>query len=196
MEIKKETRTEAELIALAQSGEERAIEELLCRYADLVKSCARGFFLVGGETDDLVQEGMIGLYGAIVNYRKDEESCSFKSFAYMCIRRRIIDAVKRASSKKNSPLNDGISAEDVDGWLIYSAFNPEENLIFNDERREIKQEMVRVLSDFEYKVFSLYMEGMSNAQICETTRKSEKSVSNAIQRSKAKLQAALKKERE
>ena len=196
MENKKEVRTETELIALAQSGEERAIEELLCRYADLVKSCARGFFLIGGETDDLVQEGMIGLYGAIVNFRKDEAGSNFKNFAYMCVRRRIIDAVKRASSKKNSPLNDGISADDVDGWLIYSAFNPEESLIYSDERREIKQEMVRVLSDFEYKVFSLYMEGLSNAQICETTGRSDKSVSNAIQRSKVKLQAALKTDRE
>lgn len=196
MENKKELRTEAELIALAQSGEERAIEELLCRYADLVKSCARGFFLLGGETDDLVQEGMIGLYGAIVNFRQDEANGSFKNFAYMCVRRRIIDAVKRASSKKNSPLNDGISAEDVDGWLIYSAFNPEDRLIYSDERREIKQEMVRILSDFEYKVFTLYMDGLSNAQICETTGKSDKSVSNAIQRSKVKLQAALKKEKE
>jgi RNA polymerase sporulation-specific sigma factor len=196
MENKKELRTEAELIALAQSGEERAMEELLYRYADLVKGCARGFFLVGGETDDLVQEGMIGLHGAIVHFRQDEASGSFKNFAYMCVRRRIIDAVKRASSKKNSPLNDGISAEDVDGWLIYSSFNPEDRLIHSDERREIKQEMVRVLSDFEYKVFTLYMDGLSNAQICETTGKSDKSVSNAIQRSKVKLQAALKKEKE
>ena len=196
MEKKAKIPTDEALIVLAQSGDGRAMEEMLCRYADMVKSCARGFFLVGGETDDLVQEGMIGLYAAIIDFRATGEGSSFKNFAYMCVKRRIIDAVKRASSKKNSPLNDGISAEVADGWLIYSGFNPEDSLISNDERREIKQEMARVLSDFEYKVFGLYMEGMSNAQICEMTGKTDKSVSNAIQRSKVKLQEALKKERE
>ena len=192
---KKKVRSEKELIALAQSGDGRAMEELLCRYADMVKSCARGFFLLGGETEDLIQEGMIGLYAAIVDYRDKEDGSSFKNFAYLCVKRRIIDAVKRAASKKNSPLNNGVSAEDVDGWLIYSAFNPEDSLILSDERREFKQEMIRVLSDFEYKVFSLYMEGMSGTQICEATGKSEKSVSNALQRSKGKLQEIFRKER-
>lgn len=196
MEKTKKNRTEEELLSLAQSGDERAIEELLCRYADLVKSCARGFFLLGGEAEDLIQEGMIGLYAAIVGYRAQGEGSSFKNFAYLCVKRRIIDAVKRASSKKNSPLNNGVSAEDVDGWLVYSAFNPEDSLILSDERREFKQEMIRVLSDFEYKVFSLYMEGMSSAQICEATGKSEKSVSNALQRSKGKLQEIFRKKRD
>ena len=187
---------EEKLIALAQSGDNRAMEELLSRYANMVKSCARGFFLIGGEAEDLIQEGMVGLYAAIVDYRDKEDGSSFKNFAYMCVKRRIIDAVKRASSKKNSPLNDGVSAEEVDGWLIYSAFNPEDSLILSDERREFKQEMIRVLSDFEYKVFSLYMEGMSGAEICAATGKTEKSVSNALQRSKAKLQEVFRKERE
>ena len=191
----KKVQKEAELIVLAQSGDGRAMEELLCRYADMVKSCARGFFLLGGEAEDLIQEGMIGLYAAIIDYRDKEDGSSFKNFAYLCVKRRIIDAVKRAASKKNSPLNNGVSAEDVDGWLIYSAFNPEDSLILSDERREFKQEMIRVLSDFEYKVFSLYMEGMSGAQICEATGKSEKSVSNALQRSKNKLQEIFRKER-
>jgi RNA polymerase sporulation-specific sigma factor len=186
---------ESELISLAQSGDGRAMEKLLSRYANMVKSCAHGFFLLGGETEDLIQEGMVGLYVAIMDYRDKEYGSSFKNFAYMCVKRRIIDAVKRASSKKNSPLNDGVSAEEVDGWLIYSAFNPEESLILSDEKRELKQEMIRLLSDFEYKVFSLYMEGMSGAQICEATGKTEKSVSNALQRSKAKLQEVFKKER-
>ena len=80
--------------------------------------------------------------------------------------------------------------------MVYSAFNPEDSLILSDERREFKQEMIRVLSDFEYKVFSLYMEGMSSAQICEATGKSEKSVSNALQRSKGKLQEIFRKKRD
>jgi len=100
---KKEIRNETELIALAQSGDGRAMEELLARYANMVKGCARGFFLLGGETEDLIQEGMIGLYAAIVEYRDKEDGSSFKNFAYLCVKRRIIDAVKRASSKKKFP---------------------------------------------------------------------------------------------
>ncbi|MBQ8405104.1 MAG: sigma-70 family RNA polymerase sigma factor [Clostridia bacterium] len=188
--------SDTELLKAAQSGDGRAIEELLRRYSDVVKSCARGFFLLGGETEDLIQEGMIGLYSAIVEYRDKEDGSSFKNFAYLCVRRKIIDAVKRAASKKNSPLNDCVSADHVDGWLVYSAFNPEDSLILNDERRELRQEMSRVLSDFEYKVFNLYLEGASNAQICEVTGKSEKSVSNALQRSKSKLQDVFKKGQE
>ena len=192
---KKDKISDAELLTAAQSGNGQALEELLRRYSDVVKSIARGFFLLGGETEDLVQEGMIGLYSAIVEYRNKEDGSSFKNFAYLCVRRRIIDAVKRAASKKNSPLNDCVSADYADGWLIYSAFNPEDSLILNDERRELRQAMSRALSDFEYKVFNLYLEGASNAQICEVTGKSEKSVSNALQRSKTKLQEIFKKER-
>ena len=188
-------KTDEELVKLSKEGDKRATEELLLRHFGLVRGVARGFFLVGGETEDLIQEGMIGLYSAIVEYRNKEEGSSFKNFAYLCVRRRIIDAVKRAASKKNSPLNDCVSADYADGWLIYSAFNPEDSLILNDERRELRQAMSRALSDFEYKVFNLYLEGASNAQICEVTGKSEKSVSNALQRSKTKLQEIFKKER-
>ena len=194
MEKQNAKQTDEALLLAAQSGDEQATEELLQRYADMVKSCARGFFLVGGEAEDLIQEGMIGLYAAIVGYRDKESGSSFKNFAHLCVRRRIIDAVKRDSSKKNSPLNEGISAEWVDGWLVYSSLSPEDSVILNDQRREFKQEMIKVLSDFEYKVFSLYLEGVSSAQICEATGKSDKSVSNALQRSKAKLQEIYKKE--
>lgn len=188
-----ERKKDEALVALAQSGDMQATEALLCRYADLVKSCARRFFLMGGETEDLIQEGMVGLYAAITDYRQKSDGSSFKNFAYLCVKRRIIDAVKRASSKKNSPLNDGISVTEVDGWLIYSNFDPEASLISDDEQRELKQQMLRTLSDFEYKALSLYMEGMSSAEICEATGRTEKSVINAIQRSKTKLQEVLKK---
>ena len=181
-----------ELVALAQKGDKQAMESLLCRYSDLVKGCARRFFLMGGETDDLVQEGMVGLYMAVTDYNADEYQNTFKTFALTCVKRRIIDAVKRAASKKNSPLNDGISVTAVDGWLIYSKFDPEAAVISDDESKELKQQMMKTLSDFEYRVLSLYMDGMSIAEICDATGKKEKSVSNAIQRSKTKLQEVLK----
>ena len=89
------------LVELSQNGDKQATELLLLRHSGLVRGCARRFFLVGGETEDLIQEGMIGLYNAIGDYRKKEDGRSFKNFAYLCVSRRIIDAVKATTRKKN-----------------------------------------------------------------------------------------------
>lgn len=180
------------LILQAQSGDSQAMERLIRRHSDLVKSCARGFFLLGGETEDLIQEGMIGLYSGIMRYERREGGCSFKSFARLCITRQIIDAVKAAARKKNAPLNNGVSVSEVDGWLLRSTFNPEELLIIGDETRELQQKLLMHLSDFEYRVVSMYIESRTTAEICAATGKSEKSVRNAIQRSKRKLQEVWK----
>lgn len=188
-------KTDEELVVLAQKGDKQATEELLLRHSGLVRGCARGFFLAGGETEDLIQEGMIGLYNAIGDYKKMEMGGrNFKNFAYLCISRRIIDAVKSSARKKNMPLNDYVSTMDPD--LLSSLnmeTNPEDMLIMSDERREFKQKMSRALSDFEFKIATMYMDGMSCAEICEATGKNPKSVDNAIQRSKKKLQEILKK---
>ena len=185
-------KSDEELVTLAQKGDKQAMEELLIRHAGLVRGCARGFFLIGGETEDLIQEGMIGLYGAIGDYRQDETASSFKNFAYLCISRRIIDAVKTSARKKNSPLNDatliGLGAEKE----LSEYSNPEDWLILRDDRREFRQKMSGVLSDFEFKVATMYMDGMTCAEICEATGKAAKSVDNALQRSKKKLQEVLK----
>ena len=185
-------KSDEELVTLAQKGDKQAMEELLIRHAGLVRGCARGFFLIGGETDDLIQEGMIGLYGAIGDYRQDETASSFKNFAYLCISRRIIDAVKTSARKKNSPLNDatliGLGAEKE----LSEYSNPEDWLILRDDRREFRQKMSGVLSDFEFKVATMYMDGMTCAEICEATGKTAKSVDNALQRSKKKLQEVLR----
>ena len=182
------TMKDEELVQLSQNGDKHATDELLRRYAGLVRGCARGFFMVGGETEDLIQEGMIGLYHAIMDYRKKEDGRSFKNFAYLCVSRKIIDAVKISSSKKNAPLNTGVSMQESEDFTS-SGLSPEDMLILNDDRRELKQKMSRVLSDFEFKVAIMYMDGMRCAEICEMTGKSQKSVDNAIQRSKKKLQA-------
>ena len=185
-------KSDEELVTLAQKGDKQAMEELLIRHAGLVRGCARGFFLIGGETEDLIQEGMIGLYGAIGDYRQDETASSFKNFAYLCISRRIIDAVKTSARKKNSPLNDatliGLGAEKE----LSKYSNPEDWLILRDDRREFRQKMSGVLSDFEFKVATMYMDGMTCAEICEATGKTAKSVDNALQRSKKKLQEVLR----
>ncbi len=184
-------RKDEELVALAQDGDQKATEELLVRYLDLVRSLSRGFFLVGGETEDLIQEGMIGLYQAIGEYRKTAEHGTFKTFAYICVYRRIVDAVKTSARKKNEPLNTSVSA--LENEFVSGSPSPEELMILSDDRRELKQKMSGVLSDFEFKIVVMYMDGMTCAEICETTGKSMKSIDNAIQRSKRKLQQLLKK---
>ena len=184
-----EKKTDEELVELSQNGDKLAMEELLLRHSGLVRGCARGFFLVGGETEDLIQEGMIGLYRAIGDYKKKEGGRSFKNFAYLCVSRRIIDAVKASARKKNAPIGQCVPMED--DWVA-SDFNPEDLLILRDDRREFRQKMSKALSDFEFKVTSMYMDGMSCSEICEATGKSGKSVDNAIQRSKRKLQEILK----
>ena len=181
-------KTDEELVLLSQRGEKQATETLMLRHSGLVRSCARGFFLVGGETEDLLQEGMIGLYHAIGDYKDSDNGRSFKNFAYMCISRQIIDAVKTAARKKNLPLN---SRTDAEWGMVGEAFDPEHLLIMSDERRELKQKMSRALSDFEFKVTTMYVDGMTCAEICEATGKTAKSVDNAIQRSKHKLQTVL-----
>lgn len=186
----RQKRTDEFLVELSRKGDKHAMEELLARHFELVRGCARRFFLYGGETEDLIQEGMIGLYNAIGDYQKKEDGRSFKNFAYLCVTRRIIDAVKASTSRKNAPLNYSVSV--LDQEMEATGLSPEDMLILGDDRRELKQRMSRVLSDFEYKVTTMYVDGMRCAEICEATGKSAKSVENAIQRSKRKLQEVLK----
>ena len=186
-------KTDEALVTLAQDGDKLATEELLLRHVGLFRGVARGFFLVGGETEDLIQEGMIGLYNAIGEYKRSDTGKSFKNFAYLCVTRRIIDAVKASARKKNAPLNEGVPFLTEEEWAD-SALSAEDRLILNDDRREFRQKMSAVLSDFEFKVTTMYMDGMSCAEICVATGKTAKSVDNAIQRSKKKLQEVLKKE--
>ena len=176
------------LVLRAQADDKQAMEELLLRYAGLVRGRARGFFLAGGETEDLIQEGMIGLYCAISDYK--EVNTTFKTFAYVCITRRILDAVKAAARKKNVPLNGYVSLFDADE--AFAPEDPETELIRREDKREFLQKMSRTLSDFEFKVTVMYMDGMKCSEICEATGKDTKSVDNAIQRSKKKLQKLLK----
>ena len=189
--MKEVKKTDEELVALAQTGDKQATDELFSRHFGLVRYCARGFFLIGAETEDLIQEGMLGLYHAIGDYKKREKGRNFKNFAYLCISRRIFDAVKTFTRKKNLSLNDSVVLEEHE-WISRD-FNPEDLLVIEDERRELKQKMSRVLSDFEFKVMAMYIDGISSSEICETCKKPFKSVDNAIQRSKRKLQQIFKK---
>ena len=177
------------LVEKARGGDKHAMDELLLRYAGMVRSKARRFFLLGGETEDLIQEGMIGLYHAIDDYKTEGRNLSFKNFAHLCVNRRIIDAVKTSARKKNMPLNGYVSLLDADEMAIEQG--PEDELIRNEDKREFYQKISKELSDFEFRVIVMYIDGMSCLEICESTGKSEKSVDNAIQRSKKKLQKML-----
>ena len=185
-------KTNEELVELSHAGDKQATDALFLRHVGLVRGIARGFFLIGGETEDLIQEGMIGLYHAVENYKAGENSSSFKNFAYLCVSRRIIDVVKTAARKKNISISYGLipyglAAADV-------ATSPDDAMILHDERQELRQKMSKVLSDFEFKVMTMYVDGMSCEEMCESTGKDPKSIDNAIQRSKRKLQEMLKKE--
>ncbi len=178
--------TDEELLSRGKGGDKAATEQLLNRYRYFVKSRARQFFLVGGEQEDLVQEGMIGLYEAIVGY---DGSSSFRTFASLCVQRRIIDAVKSATRLKNRALNTSVSIEES---ALEAAEDPELAVIDGENKQEFLQLMGRILSAFEFQVVVLYMDGLSAAEIAASLSKPYKSVDNALQRAKNKLRKEIR----
>ena len=184
----KKTITDERLAELTQQGDKQAQEQLLLRYQKLVRFCARKFFLVGGETEDLIQEGMMGLLQAMNTYKQDA-SATFKSFAYLCICRRIMDAVKLAAKKQ--PSGKLVFSSELD--FIPSIPDPDAQMIYIDDQNELMQKIGGILSDLEFRVFTLYLGGMNCMEICSSTGKEYKSVDNALQRAKNKIQAWLKK---
>ena len=184
-----ERRSDEQLVEEAQAGDKQAEEQLLLKYRNLVRYCARKFFLIGGETEDLIQEGMMGLFQAVGAYKKKEGGASFKNFAYTCIWRRIMDAVKAAAKKQ--PQGKLVAMPDPD--MLHDGTDLDAQMIYLDEQNELMQKIILVLSDLEFRIFTLYLRGMSCAEICEATGKTGKSVDNALQRGKNKLQKVLKK---
>lgn len=182
--------SDEQLVKAAQADDKQAMEALLLRYAGMVRSIARGYFLVGGDTEDLIQEGMIGLYQAIndfVGY-----TARFKPFARLCITRRILDAVKASGRQKNQPLNNYVSLFDEELDAL-TQDDPLSEMIHREDDEEFFRKMSEVLSDLEFRILTMYMKGLSTADICRITKKNEKSVDNALQRSKKKLQKAFEK---
>lgn len=177
------------LVERAQKGDGGATEELLLRYKNAVRARARRFFLAGGETDDLVQEGMVGLYLAIGAY-KPAPGKSFKNFAYLCVTRRIYDVLRVTTRKKNFAGDSVTLFDPLVTDFSDEALSPEESLIDTESRAEFRMKLMKELSDFEFRVTTMYLEGMSYAQICEATGRDVKSVDNALARSKKKLQRA------
>lgn len=195
--------TDEELLVKAQSGEEDALNELLSKYKSLVNKITRSYFLLGGEMEDLVQEGMIGLYKAVMHY-STEKVASFKTFATTCIKHQIQTAVKMASSEKNKmlstafPIAEKVSHEedneDTVEIIIPSPLPlPDDTILEKEKLQEIKRLILKTLSPLEIKIFSLYLKGYSYNEISNIADISKKSIDNGLSRIKHKL-AFLKKE--
>lgn len=171
-----------ELIKQAQAGVSSAQDKLLEQYKNMVKKTARTFFIIGADFEDIVQEGMIGLFKAIQSYNEDKEA-SFETYAGLCITRQILNALKSASRKKHAPLNFYVSLDfEVSGLNLPMEDSPEDLLILKEDGQNIIAALYKVLSAFESKVLSFYLEGMSHTEIAAKMDKNEKSIDNAIQR--------------
>lgn len=188
------TYSDHDLLALSCQGNELAEEELVKRYGKVVRACARPYFLAGGDSEDLIQEGMMGLLSAIRKF-DPTNGAGFKTFAEQCIRNRILSAVESASRQKHKPLNTGVSLEELDqlnqspdlGVFEDPFLRETENTVLEKENEKeiIFQNNVR-LSQLERKVLDLYLSGMSYQEIADTIHKPIKSIDNAVQRIRKK----------
>jgi len=172
-----------------------AEEALVSEYAWLVRACARPYFLAGGDSEDLIQEGMLGLLSAIRTYNP-EKGTKLSTYAEFCIRRRIYSAIKMASGNKHSPLNSYISLEssqfdESDTQSAYFLRVPEDRVIAREQAGEVEKLLFGALSRFESGVLELYLDGMSYKDMAIRLGKSDKSVDNAVQRIRKKLSQIL-----
>ena len=193
--------TDEEIVSLAKDGDTAALEFLIGKYKNFVRSKARTYFLIGADREDIIQEGMIGLYKAIRDYRYDKQA-SFHSFAEICVTRQIITAIKTATRQKHMPLNSYVSLnkpvyeEESERTLSDvitqgKAGNPEDLFIDQEDFLDIESTMQRILSPLEQDVVNLYLEGKSYVEIAQQLGRHVKSVDNALQRVKRKLEQYL-----
>ena len=182
----------------AASGSREAEEQLVRRYYGLVRSCARPLFLAGGDSEDLIQEGMFGLIQAIREYNT-ERAASFRTFAEICIRSRLYSALRAASRDKHTPLNQSVPLDTPffdgnfypSGALHVSSADPEELIIDRDRVSDLLESTRKQLSEFEAKILGLYLDGLSCQEIAKAVGKSPKSVDNAVQRVRNKAARQL-----
>ena len=186
--------SDAELLSRVTAGDAAAEETLAERYSRLVRICARPLFLAGGDSEDLIQEGMLGLLSAIRQY-DPASNVPFKAYAEVCISNRIYSAIKSASRQKHSPLNSGISLDSIlsesqTQASTYPGANcrvTEEQVLARESEQELLSAFTRYLSAFEARVLRLYLSGLSYAEMAAETGKPEKSIDNAVQRIRRKL---------
>lgn len=198
MKLNYDALPDEELVKLSSAGDKNATEYLLSRYKNAVRAKARMYFLAGADRDDIVQEGMIGLFKAIRDFDITKQA-SFRSFAELCVRRQILTAIKTATRKKHLPLNSYISlskpAFDEDGEGAFFEFvseleemGPEDMFISKENAKDMGTKIREVLSKLEREVLDMYMEGMSYQEIAKKMNRPPKSIDNALQRIKKKLE--------
>lgn len=193
--INYEALTDEKVVILAQNGDKRAVEYIVGKYKGFVEIRSIPYYMAGGERDDLVQEGLIGLYKAIKSYSK-EKNANFKTFAEICVVRQMISAVKSSTRKKNSPLNHYVSIHIPEDELdtISSKLvdiknkNPESMLIEKEAADGMQNKIFSVLSDFESLVLNYYLSGISYKEIAKILGKTAKAVDNALFRIKKKIE--------
>ncbi|HHV28415.1 RNA polymerase sporulation sigma factor SigH [Acetivibrio mesophilus] len=199
------TMNDEEIIEDSRAGDDRALEYLINKYKGFVRAKARTYFLIGADREDIIQEGMIGLYKAIRDFRKDKLS-SFRAFAELCITRQIITAIKTATRQKHIPLNSYVSLnkpifdEESDRTLMdiiseESINDPEEMVINREEFSGIEAKMGEILSSLECEVLTSYLQGKSYQEIAVELDRHVKSIDNALQRVKRKLEKYLEESR-
>jgi RNA polymerase sporulation-specific sigma factor len=190
-----------QLVELVHQGDGDALDFLIHKYQNFVRAKARSYFLVGADREDIIQEGMIGLYKAVRDFKGDKLS-SFKAFAELCITRQMITAIKTATRQKHIPLNSYVSLDkpiyddESDRTLMdvisgTKAMDPEELIVNREEVDDIELKMTELLSDLERKVLALYLDGRSYQEISEELNRHVKSIDNALQRVKRKLEKYL-----
>ena len=186
--------TDEELAKLAKTGDENAENTLLERYKDLVVKISRSYFIIGGELEDIVQEGMIGLYKAIKNF--SENKSTFKTFAVTCIKHQIQSAIKKANTKKNAPLSNSVSLQsfsdnsDDEQFLPLNLIiqtSPDEKVVERENYQTLVMKIKECLSKKEFEVLKYYLQGYSYREIAEILKISEKSIDNSLTRIKSKL---------
>lgn len=196
-----QNKLDEEVVDEAKKGNSRAQDYLISKYENFVKAKAKSYFLIGADKEDIYQEGMIGLYKAIRDFKSDRLT-SFKAFAELCITRQIITAIKTATRQKHIPLNTYISLnkpiyeEESDRTLIdvlsgLKITDPEELIIGKEQLKHIEGEMAKVLSDLEMEVLQSYLDGKSYQEIACDLDRQAKSIDNALQRVKRKLEKCL-----
>lgn len=194
-------KTDEEIVLVAKEGNTTAQNFIINKYEQFVKAKAKSYFLIGADKEDIYQEGMIGLYKAIRDFKNDKES-SFKVFAELCITRQIITAIKTATRQKHIPLNTYVSLnkpiyeEDSERTLLdvidgMKITDPEALIIGQEELEDIESQIKKVLSSLEMEVLNYYLDGKSYQEIAENLDREAKSIDNALQRVKRKLEKSF-----
>ena len=181
--------SDEELISMLRGGESEVSDYLMEKYKEFVRKKARTMYLMGGETDDLIQEGMIGLFKAIQNYQPDKDA-SFRTFAGLCIDRQLYSAIQNSNRQKHIPLNSYVSlSEEEEADVLESTWSedPEAIIIDRESTTALEDEIRKVLSPMENRVLDYYMKGYNYVKIAELMKKSPKSIDNALQRIRGKI---------